>query len=141
MFEYSRMVEFGHSQQHLREWSSFYGRGCSAIRELSNSWSSSIREWSSGIRKWSSSIRECTSSTIHIELDHSRECSSFLWESKFEHSRMSELLEFEHSQKNWKVRPFANGRTFMGEPPDCNCSTKKVPFDTIVKRKLKQVFN
>ena len=38
---------------------------------------------------------------------------------------MSELLEFEHSQKNWKVRPFANGRarpfangrTFMGEPP------------------------
>ena len=38
---------------------------------------------------------------------------------------MSELLELEHSQKNWKVRPFANGRarpfangrTFMGEPP------------------------
>ena len=133
------MVEFGHSQQHSREWSRFYGRGCSAIREWSNSWSSSIREWSSGIREWSSSIREsssgirewsssireCTSSTIHIEIDHSRECSSFLWESKFEHSRMSELLEFEHSQKNLKVRPsancrartFANGRTFMGEPP------------------------
>ena len=112
------MVELGHSQQHSREWSSFYGRGCSAIREWPNSWSSSIREWSS-------SICECTSSTNYIELDHSRECLSYLWESKLEHSRMAELLEFEHSQKNWKVRPFANGRaqpfangrTFMGEPP------------------------
>ena len=40
-----------------------------------------------------------------------------LWESKFEHSRMAKLLEFKHSRKNWKVRAFANGRTFMGEPP------------------------